>query len=107
MAVTIEERKKAWVVRMEGEVTIGGAAECKEVLLRALASGKELRLDLSRAAELDATALQLLWAAEREATGSGRKLVLAGQLPEEIATLSRSAGFERFPVPADERDVVH
>ncbi len=106
MAVTLDEGKKAWVVRMEGEVTIAVASECKEVLLRALASGKGLRLDLSHATELDATALQLLWAAEREARVSGRTLVLAGELPEAAAELGRRAGFEKFPVPADSPDVI-
>ena len=53
--------------------------ELKKVMLQALASGKEMLVDLRRATELDVTAIQLLWAAEREARKSGRKFFLPGR----------------------------
>jgi hypothetical protein len=43
--------------------------------------------------------LQLLWAAQREAKGSGRRFVLAGQVPESLMLTSKDVGFEKFPGP--------
>lgn len=99
MPVTLEQSAALSVIRMEGEINIGCAAELKGLLLKELASGRELRVDVGQATELDVTALQLLWAAEREARKSATKFVLAGAVPEEIKALATDAGFERFPVP--------
>jgi anti-anti-sigma regulatory factor len=79
---------------------IACAADFKNLLIEALASGKELQLDLQKTEDLDLTALQLLWAAEREAKGSGRSFVLAGPLPAPLSERCSDAGFERFPIPA-------
>ena len=101
MPVTLDQREAQCFVRLEGEINIAAAAELKNVLLQALASEKEVRVDLERATELDVTALQLLWAAERGARGSGRGFALAGRLPEEILEAVMDAGLEKFPVPMD------
>ncbi len=99
MPVTVEQSAAQSVIRLEGEINIGCAAELKDLLLQGLASGKELRVNVGRASELDVTALQLLWAAEREARKSAIKFVLAGAVPDEIKTIATDAGFENFPVP--------
>jgi anti-anti-sigma factor len=101
MAVTLEQSEALCVLRLEGEINIACAAELKKLLLQALASGRELRVDLEGATEVDVTALQLLWAAEREARGSGRGFTLAGRVPEEIAATAGDAGLEKFPVGVD------
>jgi anti-anti-sigma factor len=101
MAVTLDQSEARCVIRLGGEINIASAAEMKKLLLQALASGRELRVDLEGATEMDVTALQLLWAAEREARGSGRGFTLAGRVPEEIAATARDAGLEKFPVGVD------
>lgn len=98
MPVTIERSGAVCLIRVEGEVAIGCAAQLKKVLLEALASGGELRLDMARAIELDITALQLLWAAEREARASGTAFTLTGTVAEEILVTATEAGFGKFPV---------
>jgi anti-sigma B factor antagonist len=65
MPVTLEQGGPLCFLRLEGEISVGSAAELKVALLQALASETDVRLDLERATELDVTALQLLWAAER------------------------------------------
>lgn len=100
MPATLDRKKRVWVVRLEGETNISCAAEFKNLLMEALASGKELQLDLQDATDLDVTALQLLWAAEREAKASGKSFVLAGALPLAMAEIARESGLERFPVAA-------
>jgi anti-anti-sigma factor len=101
MAVTLDQSEARRGIGLDGEINIVCAAEMKKLLLQALASGRELRVDLEGATEMDVTALQLLWAAEREARGSGRGFTLAGRVPEEIAATARDAGLEKFPVGVD------
>ncbi len=101
MPITFEQSEALCLIRLEGEINISSAAELKKLLLEAPASGRELRVDLERASELDVTALQLLWAAEREARGSGMGFTLAGRVPEEISVALGDAGFEQFPVPVN------
>jgi anti-anti-sigma factor len=101
MAVTLDQSEALCVLRLEGEINIASAAELKRLLLQALASGRELRVDLEGATEVDVTALQLLWAGEREARGSGGGITLAGRVPEEISAAVSDAGFEKFPLGVD------
>jgi len=96
--VTVEQIEAVCFIRLEGEVTIAYAAELKKVLLEALASGCELRLDMGSATELDISALQLLCAAEREARASGRVFTLEGTVPGEVVATATEAGLEKFPV---------
>ena len=70
MPVNLDQGEAQCVIHLEGEIDISSAAELKKLLLLALQSGKELRLDLERATELDVTALQLLWAANAKQRGS-------------------------------------
>jgi anti-anti-sigma factor len=103
MAVNLDQSEALCVIRLDGEINIGSAAELKKLLLQALATGRELRIDLEHATELDVTALQLLWAAEREARGSSRGFTLAGRVPEEISAAVVDAGLETFPAGLDRR----
>src|ERR1035438_10706759 len=104
MPITLDQSEALSSIRLEGEVDITSAAELKKLLLQALASGKEVQLDLESAEELDVTALQLLRAAEREARGSKLRNTIAGRLPEEISATLLDAGFEKFPVPSKPND---
>lgn len=103
MPITLNQNEGLCLIRMEGEINISSAAELKKLLIEGLASGSELRVDLERATELDVTALQLLWAAEREARGLGAGFTLAGRVPEEISVALSDAGFEKFPIPVDQK----
>jgi anti-anti-sigma factor len=86
------------VIRLEGEMDIGSAAELKAVLEEALAARRETRISLETATGIDVTTVQLLWAAEREARARGMVLALEGPVPEVLRTTLRNAGFERFPL---------
>jgi anti-anti-sigma regulatory factor len=101
MPITLDQSEALSSIRLEGEINITCAAELKNVLLQALASKKDLRLQLEGTTELDITALQLLWAGEREARGSGVRFTVAGPLPQAISAALVDAGLEKFPVPVD------
>ena len=94
--ITIEETEDASLICLEGEVGISSAAEVKCVLINALSSQKQMRVSLEKATELDVTALQLLYATEREAAKSGVQITHDGSFPAEIAVAMSNAGFATF-----------
>ncbi len=98
MPVALEQHEGLCIFHFEGEINIISAAQFKVDLGKALASRAELRLDLERATELDVTALQLLWAAEREACGIGRAFTVSGAIPDGILRAVIEAGLEKFPL---------
>jgi len=99
MGVSLERREESITIHMEGAVDIASAAELKTFLLQALKSDKEVCISLDDATYLDVTSIELLWAAEREAKGSGAKFSLTGPVPEQICADLVSAGFEKFSAP--------
>jgi len=101
--VTFDRSATPGLIRLEGEVNIGSARALKAVLLEALAAGAEARISLESATGIDVTAVQLLWAAEREARASGVVLGLSGPVPEALRASLRGAGFERLPFDAEDR----
>lgn len=103
MPVTLDQGEGLCVLRFDGEITISHAADLKVLLVQALASGKNLRLDLQAVTDIDITTLQLLWATERETRGSGCGFVLEGPLLEEVSVTAHDAGFEKFPLQLDTR----
>ena len=103
--LSLDQGEALCLIRMQGEINIASAAELKNLLLQALASAKGLGVDLEHATDLHVTALQLLWAAEREARKSSVGFTVAGRIPEEISVAASNAGFEKFPVPVDPKDV--
>lgn len=96
MPVTLEENDALSRIRLEGAIDIECAAELKALLVRALNSGKETRVSIEGATHLDVTAMQLLWAAEREAARTGARFALSGAAPEGITAAMREAGIERL-----------
>ena len=99
MGIAVEQGEESTVIGLEGSVDIASASELKSALLQAIKAGKAVRVALGAGAEFDVTAIQLLWAAEREARGSGVGFALGGQAPAQVSTALKEAGFERFPVP--------
>ncbi len=86
------------MLRLEGEIGVTCAAELKRALIDAISSGREVELDLAQASDLDVTAIQLLWAARREAEKAGAPFAVAGDVPEKIGRAVSEAGVENFLV---------
>lgn len=103
MSVRFDRSEVPGTIRLEGEIDIGCAAELKAALEEALSSQSATRIALATATGMDVTAVQLLWAAEREARAAGMVLALAGPVPEVLRATLREAGFESFPL-ADETE---
>ena len=103
MPITLDQNEMQCLIHLEGEINIASAEEFKQLLVQALARGKDLRMNLERADELDVTAMQLLWSAEREAKKLGVAFTVSGRVPEAIRAAAVEAGFEKFPVPGDSK----
>jgi anti-anti-sigma regulatory factor len=106
--VTLEQNDTVCLIRLEGAVDIGSAGELKSLLVQALepgadGAGKEVRIALAGATDLDVTAVQLLWAAERKAQGAGIAFALEGGLPEPVRVALTHAGFQSFLTSGDAR----
>lgn len=96
MPSTLEESENTSLVRLEGAIDISSAAEMKSVLLNALASNKEVRLTLEGAIGMDISALQVLYAAKRDAAKAGILFALEGSVPDEISAAMTNAGLVKF-----------
>jgi len=98
--VTLEQKDALALIRLEGAIDVGCAAELKELLMEKLKSGSAVYVALESATGLDITAVQLLWAAAREAQRVGVEFGFKGRTPEAVRCALAEAGIEKFPVPA-------
>lgn len=101
MGIALEETDTGIVLRLDGAIDIACAAELKTLLMQALASGTEVRVSLDSAKYLDVTAVQLLWAAERQARRSGIRFGVCAQMPVPVSAALAEAGFLSFPTLAN------
>jgi anti-anti-sigma regulatory factor len=98
LGISLEQDDAQSLIRLEGMIDISCAAELKKLLLKVLEPGREVRVSLDETTDLDVTAIELLWAAERAARSSDVRFALAGQVPKRISTAVADAGFEKFPI---------
>jgi len=99
VAVSLQQGEIFCTIRLDGEINISCAVELKSILQQALSSGTSVQLDLAGTLELDITALQLLWAAERQARESKVAMAVAGPLPAALSSVVSDTGLDHFPVP--------
>lgn len=74
-------------LEIKGELTIFTAAELRRQLLEALATGRELEVDLAAVSEIDSAGLQLMVAAKREAAARQQLLHFTGHSPAVFEAL--------------------
>jgi len=99
--ITLEQSEDISVLRLEGAIDIASAAELKKLFIQAFASGHDVRVEMDGATDLDVTAVQLLWAARREAKVSGVEFALTGEVPEAVTSALRQAGFTKLAATMD------
>jgi anti-anti-sigma regulatory factor len=99
LSIAIENSATSCVVRLEGDIDVTCSTELKRTLIEAISSGKEVQVDLAQAGDLDVTAIQLLWAAGREAEKAAVSFAVSPRdVPENVHRAVCEAGFENFPV---------
>jgi hypothetical protein len=101
MGVTLDQSETQNLLRLEGAVGIGCAAEFKGLLGQALGSGREVLISLEGAADLDVTAVQLLWAAGRKAQSVGVGYSIVDAPPELVLAALSETGLQQFILPVN------
>ena len=96
MGISLDKSGTGVVISLAGVIDIACAAELKALLLDALTSGMDVLISLDDATDLDVTAFQLLWAAERQARQSALEFRVSGQVPNAISIALAQAGFQPF-----------
>lgn len=96
MPVSLQQEGALIRIRLEGAIDIGCAQELKELLVQGLKTGSEVRIQLAEATDLDVTAVELLWAAKREARASGVVFAFEGRAPGPVSAALAAAGLETF-----------
>jgi hypothetical protein len=91
----MQRRETGLLIQIDDAVTVSSAEELKNLLLEGLVSGVDVQVDLEHAGEIDVTAMQLLWAARREADRKGTGMAI--RVSQAVAAAAREIGFERFP----------
>ena len=71
-------------LELEGAITISAAAELKRSLREAVATGRPISISLERVTDLNITAIQLLWAAARDARDRGLDFRFKPPLPPPV-----------------------
>jgi anti-anti-sigma regulatory factor len=82
-------------VTLTGSMTIGQAAELKEILAAVLGEASEVVVDVSGVTEIDLTGLQLLGASHRSALARDKRLVVKDGANQVYQAAVASAGFQR------------
>lgn len=95
MSVVSSGEEKCCRIQFDGVIDISCAEEVKSALTEALEAGKAISISLAGATDLDVTAVQLLWAAGREAGQRGLEFDVTG-LPEPVSRLLQEADLNRF-----------
>jgi anti-anti-sigma regulatory factor len=89
------EQPGRYGVTLTGSMTIGQAAELKEILAAALSEGSEVLVDVSGVTEIDMTGLQLLGASHRSALARDKRFVVEAGKNQVYREAVSSAGFQR------------
>jgi len=85
--------EKRTAVEVQGKCTIEDAGRIRTLLMERLAEADGLILNLSDVSEVDLSFLQLLCAAHKSASNSGKPFGLEGALSEPLILKAREAGF--------------
>jgi anti-anti-sigma factor len=95
MRLTVDKSGKKGVLKLKGMLTISQADDLKNALIKAFKKVTELEVDLKKVDEIDISCLQLLCSAHKTAVKSRKRLVLGGDVPEEIVQNIMHSGYYR------------
>lgn len=91
--MAVERKEGRALIQLGEECTVETAAELKTLLVDCLADG-EVQVDLTQVGQIDIAALQLLWAAGREAEHKGARLQI--RWSDYASSVAHHAGLGLF-----------
>jgi anti-anti-sigma regulatory factor len=94
MPVTLKLGKEKSTLCLDGQIDIGSSSELKKALLDAFSAGKRVSVSLQRVTDLDVTAVQLLWAASRQAQSAGIAFAFDRREPQEVTAALADVGLD-------------
>lgn len=94
MSFRCDRDESRFLIEAEGSLGIEVAAEFKATLVEAASSGLATHLDIARATSIDASCLQLIWAAANRTSPAIQPLSVVGDLPASIELAIHTAGFD-------------
>lgn len=98
MSILHRQTDDSSVISLDGVIDICSAVELKTTLLEMLKAGKAIHVLLEKTTDLDVTAVQLLWAAKREAKRSAISFEFAGYPSAEILSSLSSVGLDELEI---------
>ncbi|HWE84075.1 MAG TPA: STAS domain-containing protein [Terracidiphilus sp.] len=93
MSVDLRRDGECYRIQLDGAIDISCASDLKTSLLQALETKQEVCVSLEGVTELDVTAVQLLWAAGRDAKQRGLGFSIT-EPPEPICQSVQEMGLE-------------
>lgn len=99
MEITTHQRDAVTIVELRGEVTIYDAPSLRSRLLDILSSADAIEVDTSAVTEIDSSAFQLLYAAERHATQLGKPMQIGARSEAVAALFALYRADEHFGAP--------
>lgn len=99
MSLTLEMNEAECLLRLDGEITVNGAAELHRLLLEATSAGKDIAVAFTAPAEIDVSVIQLLFAARREMDRVGLAIRAEGDLPAHVQAAFAEVGIDPFGEP--------
>lgn len=94
MPLVVDQSEGGSIVRVVGSMHRADAEESRSLLLDALATGQTVEVCLSPGADLDIVALQLLIAADKQATLAGSRYRYDAESAFAVAAAIRGVGLE-------------
>jgi hypothetical protein len=88
-------------ISLSGDATIRGIGDVHQKISSALHENEEVEVDIGELADFDLTFVQLVEAARRTATNTGKKLALASPASGPLLEMLQRGGFMRTPGGAD------
>ncbi len=91
----IQEDDNKSTLIVNGDLSIAGAAEFKDILIKLYEGSKSAFLDLANVSSIDTSCLQLLCSTHKSYINSDRTIEIKDELPEQITQSVTVAGYIR------------
>ncbi len=96
MSISFDDTSERRVIRLADQIDVSCSADLKQCLMEPLVAGKAVHVDLDAAADFDVTALQLIWAAAREAERAGVSFEVGATNIEKLLQTASEVGWTGF-----------
>ncbi|MBF0501731.1 MAG: STAS domain-containing protein [Candidatus Riflebacteria bacterium] len=93
--IASSNKSNAWLLRLEGEMTLSQAVEARDVFLKSLNGADHLVIDISKVAPVDLSFLQLLCSLHLTALKTGKTVRLGDEISTAVRDIVLSSGFSR------------